>query len=417
MPIHNKLVDDFWRDKVDEIATKTNSIDTNISTVNSNIEIQSVQSTLNTSITPLGSGATFTGTYEQNNYSDIGVSCQTDNGGTLFFDFSPDGINTNTFPVAGFVIQAGIHEFHTAVKLGRYFRIRLVNDTGAQTYLRLYTYYGTFRQGNLPLGSTVNDDSDCILVRGPYNGIDIARGNIQSVSPLSKFGDNPAVSTSNSIISSSNTYQTPTSAQTLEILSSNANDASTGTGAQQVKVIGLDSTWAEVEEDILLSGTSPVTLSQTFIRVYRMYVIRSGTYATATTGSHAGTITLRGSGGGVIWAAIPFINGLGIGQSQIACYTVPTGKQFFIETFELSASTSKTATVLLLKRDNIDDVSTPFIGALRLLRSYDKIEGSVSLPLKGLSVIGPQTDIIVLSFTNAGTAAVSASLNGYLIDS
>ena len=32
-------------------------------------------------------------------------------------DFSPDGINVNTFPIEGFDVDAGIHEFHNAVKL------------------------------------------------------------------------------------------------------------------------------------------------------------------------------------------------------------------------------------------------------------------------------------------------------------
>ena len=104
----------------------------------------------NTSTTALGSGATYTGTGELNGYPDVMVSCQTDNDGTLYFDFSVDGTNWTTFPVNGFAVASGIHEFHTAVKGPRYFRVRLVNDSGAQSYLRLYTYYGTFRQSDAP---------------------------------------------------------------------------------------------------------------------------------------------------------------------------------------------------------------------------------------------------------------------------
>jgi len=132
---------------------------------NSSTSATSIKSTVNTSTTPLTSGATYTGTFEQNDYSDVGVSCQTDNSGTLYFDFSPDGVAVNTFPVNGFTIASGIHKFHTAVKLGRYFRVRLVNDTGAQTYLRLYTYYGVFRQGNLPLNQSISSDADSTLTR------------------------------------------------------------------------------------------------------------------------------------------------------------------------------------------------------------------------------------------------------------
>lgn len=131
---------------------------------------EQVQSILNSSITPLASGATYTGTFEKNNHSDVGVSCQTDNGGTLYFDFSPDSSNVNTFPTNGFTVASGIHEFHIARKLGRYFRVRLVNNTGAQSYLRLYTYYGTFGQPSLPLNQSISSDNDASIVRSVIVG-------------------------------------------------------------------------------------------------------------------------------------------------------------------------------------------------------------------------------------------------------
>lgn len=125
----------------------------------------------NTTTTPLGAGATYTGTWEQNNLPWVGVSCQTDTSGALYFDFSPDGTNVNTFPPSGFSVSAGIHEFHTAVKLPRYFRVRFVNSGGAQTYLRLYTYYGWFDQGNAPIGFNIADDADAKVVKAVLSGV------------------------------------------------------------------------------------------------------------------------------------------------------------------------------------------------------------------------------------------------------
>lgn len=127
-------------------------------------------STFNSSSTPLASGATFTGAAEQNSQSDVMVSCITDNGSTLYFDFSVDGTNWNVFPTAGFSVVSGIHEFHTAVKGPRYFRARLVNGSGAQSYLRLYTYFGTFRHGNAPLNQSIGSDSDAIITRSVLTG-------------------------------------------------------------------------------------------------------------------------------------------------------------------------------------------------------------------------------------------------------
>jgi hypothetical protein len=122
-------------------------------------------SDLNESTTPLGSGATFTGTFEQNTAGDVMVSCVTDNSGTIYLDFSDDGTNVITRPTNGYAVESGVHEFHVAVKGPQYFRVRLVNDAGAQTYLRLHTYFGTFRERHVPISETVKSDTDALVVR------------------------------------------------------------------------------------------------------------------------------------------------------------------------------------------------------------------------------------------------------------
>jgi len=130
-----------------------------------------VQSTDNTSTTPLSSGATYTGTAETNNHPDVMVSCFSDTDGTLYFDFSVNGTDWRTFPPAGFQVTANIHEFHTAVKGPRQFRARFVNSATGQTTFQLYTYYGHFRQGNAPINFTISEDADAIVVKSVISGI------------------------------------------------------------------------------------------------------------------------------------------------------------------------------------------------------------------------------------------------------
>jgi len=381
-----------------------------------NYKQESPQSVLNQSTTPLLNGETFTGSFEKSPYPDVGVSLQTDADATLFFDFSPDGVNINTFPPAGFSITSGTHEFHTAVKLARWFRVRVVNASGADaTYMRLYVYYGTFRQPNLPLNFTIADDADTIITRNPYDPIEIARGNVQNVSKFSKFGENPLVATTTSIVSSSGTYQMPSTAQTLEILSSDANDTSAGTGARTIRITGLDSSFLELEEDVLLNGTTPVAVSNSFIRVYRLSVLTAGDYDIDSIGSNRGTITLRNSGAGVIWATITVLNGFGVGQSLTACYTVPAGKSLYLDGLELSSSTNKTASIILAQRVNANDTIVPVSG-LRLFRSFTQVDSTTSIDLKGLNVFPQYTDIVSFAYTSAGNAAVSVSFNGALIN-
>jgi hypothetical protein len=116
--------------------------------------------------TALIADATFTGTWERNDYPDVMVTCKADVAGTLYFDFSDDnGTTVSTFPVSGFTAAAGIYEFHTAVKGMRWFRVRLVNGSAGQTTCALNTYFGTFRQGNLTLNQSISDDADSIVVR------------------------------------------------------------------------------------------------------------------------------------------------------------------------------------------------------------------------------------------------------------
>jgi hypothetical protein len=142
------------------------------SNITSKILPNSKKDLVNSSTTPLSSGATFTGSFTQSEYPDVMVSCKTDNTGTLFLDFSNDCSNYSTFPVNGYSIVSGVHKFHTALKGPRYFRVRIINDSGAQSYLRLYTYYGTFsKTTNVPLNQDIESDSDSIITRSIISAV------------------------------------------------------------------------------------------------------------------------------------------------------------------------------------------------------------------------------------------------------
>lgn len=158
-------------------VTLVNSSETEIGTNANPVIMQPVVdgvgkvSTGNSTTTPLASGATFTGTGEQNQFPDVYVSCITDQAGKLYFDFSNDGANWNVFPPAGFDLTANVHEAHKALKAGRYFRARVTNTSGSnQTYLRLYTYYGEFEQLTSPLNFAPNNDTDAITTKSVLVG-------------------------------------------------------------------------------------------------------------------------------------------------------------------------------------------------------------------------------------------------------
>jgi hypothetical protein len=93
------------------------------------------------------------------------VSTNTDIG-ILKFQFSPDNVNWSSFPVAGFTMASNIWEFHTAVKLPRYFRYSFDNCASTDCSLDAYAYYGhQLRQGSLPLSQSIGTDNDAIVTR------------------------------------------------------------------------------------------------------------------------------------------------------------------------------------------------------------------------------------------------------------
>lgn len=396
----------------------------NTTTAPTEAYIAGLQSTVNTTTAALGGSATYTGQYEQNTQPEVCVSCISDVAGTLYFDFSPDGVNTNTFPVAGFPVAAGIHEFHAVVKAGRYFRIRYINGSGAQSYLRLYTYYGLFRQPNAPLNSTLAQDSDAIVVRTVDTILDISAGRFAGFTAVHKFGHAPSgVQTSVTDIWSradatptQQIWVAPTQARIHAIASSSDVDGKTGAptsaGARTVRITGLIS-WAAAEssETVTLDGTTAVNTVSSYVIIHRMKVLTAG-----TTSINVGTITATAATDATITAVIiP-----GEGQTSMAIYGVPSTQKFYMTSFTASINDS-TATVrvdMSLRVNESPDVSplnVRFIdnGEYMLQNSGSSFIQKTFNPYQ--EFVGP---CIIKMQGVASTADVDtfAGFDGYLVD-
>lgn len=187
----------------------------------------------------------------------------------------------------------------------------------------------------------------------------VANGEITGLSLNQAFGCNPNVGTTFSVISADGVYRMPETAQALEIVSSDANDTSAGTGARTVLILGLDANFDQQVETVTMNGTTPVALANTYIRLTRAVVSSSGTYTQDTTGAHAGVITIRETGAGDTWASIQN-DGYPTGNTSMAAFTVPNGFTAQIYGAHFNVDSTKIGSASFVVRPNADDVAVPY---------------------------------------------------------
>lgn len=384
-----------------------------------------IKSDVNSTSTVLTASQTFTGTWEEVPRSMVVVQSYSDQAGTLYFDFSVDGVNADsTFPVGGFATTASVPMVQPAAVGGRYFRVRYVNGSVDQTEFRLGTYYNDISNFHSPLNQPYNLQSSAILTRSSFPWLDVARSLNTSLDTVKKFGRNPSVGTSYVPLSIGGVYQTPQSgsATTLRIKAGgNANDDAAGTGARSITLEGTDENFAFVSESVATAGASASSATTaTFTRLYRAYVTPetgSGTYATSTSGSHAGDIVIEDSGGTADWATIDSTS-FPKSQTEIGAYTVAAGVTGYVKLRDLSIDSGKTIDLVFFSRENADETTAPYT-AMRAQSvvtgvSGGSIEsfGSTDVPFG--PYIGP-TDIGFMAKVASGTASVSVEFEIFIV--
>jgi len=176
----------------------------------------------------------------------------------------------------------------------------------------------------------------------PYT-YDIAEGNVADHTPMRKFGNNADVGAAwETIWSGSNTYPFMTSADQLEVVSDSAEDDSGGTGALTMRIEGLDANYEVQTSDVTLDAANVKTTTETYIRVYRAYILTAG-----STGANVGAITIRDQDTDTTRALID----AGVGQTLMAVYTVPADYTGYITSWYVSSSISKQVDSMLQIRE------------------------------------------------------------------
>lgn len=194
------------------------------------------------------------------------------------------------------------------------------------------------------------------------SAVSSALGGINGSTIINKFGRNAAVGTSLVPCTIGGVYRMPqvSGVATLRVKIGNAEDLhTTGAGAREVTLQGLDETGALTTEAIATNGTSSGTASTTtWLRLFRVWVSESGTYGDSGAVSQAANIVIETTGG-VAWATITK-DVFGFCQSEIAFYTVPLGKKVILLDYNITFDTTKIVSFAFMKRESILDAAAPY---------------------------------------------------------
>ena len=170
----------------------------------------------------------------------------------------------------------------------------------------------------------------------PYY-MQVARGLVDGHKRLFKFGFNSNID--NSIediwdVGGVYTYQSSAIAMTV------TSDAGATDNGVEVTVQGLDANYDEISETVTLAGSGTATTSETYLRVYRVFV----------SGSQEPTDNINIGNGGTTYARIQE----GVNQTLMALWTVPAGYTAYLLQTDVTAFTeqnNKFATIHIQTRE------------------------------------------------------------------
>jgi len=152
---------------------------------------------------------------------------------------------------------------------------------------------------------------------------DVSAGRYQDLTSDDKFGENADIDgAAEDIWDGGADWVPPTEARVHAIVSTdNTQDKPAGTGALTVRVYGLDASFLEVTDDIILNGTTPVNTPKSYLMIYRLEVLTAG-----SGGSNVGDITATAAVDGTVTAKIL----IGNNQTLMAIYQVPASKTLLL---------------------------------------------------------------------------------------
>ena len=171
--------------------------------------------------------------------------------------------------------------------------------------------------------------------------IAIMRGIVPNAFIINKFGRSPDVDGPEDIWNGGGFYSGfPTGpAETLHIFSSSVNDTAAGTGLRTGRVYGEDNSYNLITEDVTLNGTSAVTTTQSFKRVYRFEGLTAGSNEFSV-----GDITVRHS---TTTANVFAVVHAGFSHTNTSIYTIPAGYSGYLRDYSVAMNDTTANSALI----------------------------------------------------------------------
>lgn len=298
---------------------------------------QPLEDTGNSSSTALAAGATFTGaTRDALGYASMVVAVKTDQNGTLYIEFSPDGTNWDSS--LSFSVTAGTRDVHRLTVTNKYCRVRFTNTSASpQTYFRLQTLFGSYQSLTSALNSVVQQDADTLVVRPLDFNLMVAQSQYENHQNTIKDGINASIDTATvpeDVWSAGSVYTGfPTGA--VEAAQLVVAGADTGTVYYTYLASATSTDYTSGSKAITGAGT--YALGHNIWRCNFAYFVASDGVS-----FNVGLITIQNTPTTAnVFVQIP----ISTSQSYTSAYTVPYGSSVYIDRISGSVKGGATATL------------------------------------------------------------------------
>jgi hypothetical protein len=230
----------------------------------------------------------------------------------------------------------------------------------------------------------------------------VALGNVPGVKGITRTGFNSTITNTPEDIWTVGGQQVYLdAAEIINIVSTDVDDNSTGTGLQTLRIFGLDNNFDEVEEDVIMNGLTIVPTVNSYIRVHDLIGISAG-----SSGNNEGDITATASIDGSIQNEM-----LGGGNaSQSLQYTIPNGKTGGLTTLTFSDAAGDAMIFSLFTR--------PFGGLFTIQNVEQIVGGTFEYTFDPYPGVSEKTDVRIIANQSAGGGGTTSSaiLQLYVVD-